>query len=46
MINEKIAWVQENVDADADKMKVQEKEMKNIVKPIIAKLYQVERTEF
>ena len=46
VINEKIAWLEENADADADEMKAQKKEMEDIVQPIIAKLYQVERTEF
>ena len=41
MINEKIAWLEENADADADEMKAQKKEMEDIVQPIIAKLYQV-----
>jgi molecular chaperone DnaK (HSP70) len=40
VINEKIAWLEENVDADADEMKAQKKEMEDIVQPIIAKLYQ------
>ena len=44
MINEKIAWLEENADADADEMKAQKKEMEDIVQPIIAKLYQVEMT--
>merc|ERR1719466_460272 len=39
-INEKIAWLEENVDADAEEMKAQKKEMEDIVQPIIAKLYQ------
>merc|ERR1712014_328713 len=33
VINEKIAWLEENADADAE-------EMEDIVQPIIAKLYQ------
>merc|ERR1719209_1514242 len=37
-INEKIAWLEENVDAE--EMKAQKKEMEDIVQPIIAKLYQ------
>ena len=41
VINEKIAWLEENADADADEMKAQKKEMEDIVQPIIAKLYQV-----
>merc|ERR1712032_220447 len=40
VINEKIAWLEENADADADEMKAQKKEMEDIVRPIIAKLYQ------
>merc|ERR1712119_57658 len=40
VINEKIAWLEENADADADEMKAQNKEMEDIVQPIIAKLYQ------
>merc|ERR1712080_701521 len=40
VINEKIAWMEENQDADADEMKAQKKEMEDIVQPIIAKLYQ------
>ena len=43
MINEKIAWLEENADADADELKAQKKEMEDIVQPIIAKLYQVSR---
>merc|ERR1712080_777513 len=39
-VNEKIAWLEENQDADADEMKAQKKEMEDIVQPIIAKLYQ------
>ena len=42
VINEKIAWLEENADADADEMKAQKKEMEDIVQPIIAKLYQVQ----
>merc|ERR1711955_57471 len=38
VINEKIAWLEEN--ADADELKAQKKEMEDIVQPIIAKLYQ------
>merc|ERR1712193_464033 len=40
VINEKIAWLEENADTDADEMKAQKKEMEDIVQPIIAKLYQ------
>ena len=46
MINEKIAWLEENADADADEMKAQKKEMEDIVQPIIAKLYQVKIMNF
>jgi len=42
VINEKIAWLEENQDADSDEMKAQKKEMEDIVQPIIAKLYQGE----
>ena len=41
VINEKIAWLEENADADAEELKAQKKEMEDIVQPIIAKLYQV-----
>jgi len=40
VINEKIAWLEENPEADADELKAQKKEMEDIVQPIIAKLYQ------
>merc|ERR1712174_84021 len=40
VINEKIAWLEENADADAEDLKAQKKEMEDIVQPIIAKLYQ------
>merc|ERR1719341_1431299 len=40
VINDKIAWLEENADADADEMKAQKKETEDIVQPIIAKLYQ------
>merc|ERR1712180_365045 len=40
VINEKIAWLEENADADAEELKAQKKEMEDIVQPIIAKLYQ------
>merc|ERR1712117_428673 len=35
VINEKIAWLEENADADADEMKAQKKEMEDIVQPMI-----------
>jgi len=41
VINEKIALLEENADADADELKAQKKEMEDIVQPIITKLYQV-----
>jgi len=40
VINEKIAWLEENQEADAEEFKAQKKEMEDIVQPIIAKLYQ------
>jgi len=40
VINEKIAWLEENQDAEAEELKAQKKEMEDIVQPIIAKLYQ------
>merc|ERR1712013_883087 len=40
VINEEIAWLEENADADAEELKAQKKEMEDIVQPIIAKLYQ------
>merc|ERR1711887_275707 len=40
VINEKISWLEENLDASAEETKVQKKEMEDIVQPIIAKLYQ------
>jgi len=40
IINEKIAWLEENQDAEAEELKAQKKEMEDIVQPIIAKLYQ------
>merc|ERR1711893_306518 len=40
VINEKISWLEENPEADADEFKAQKKEMEDIVQPIIAKLYQ------
>ena len=46
MINEKIAWLEENLDADAEELKAQKKEMEDVVQPIIAKLYQVLMTLF
>merc|ERR1719228_1789899 len=40
VINEKIAWLEENQDASAEDLKAQKKEMEDIAQPIIAKLYQ------
>merc|ERR1711935_151173 len=40
VINEKIAWLEENQEAEAGELKAQKKEMEDIVQPIIAKLYQ------
>merc|ERR1719318_1798249 len=40
VINEKIAWLEENAEAEAEELKAQKKEMEDIVQPIIAKLYQ------
>merc|ERR1712048_688572 len=40
VINEKIKWLEENTDAEAEDLKAQKKEMEDIVQPIIAKLYQ------
>merc|ERR1719460_3137336 len=40
VINEKIKWLEDNPEADAEEFKAQKKEMEDIVQPIIAKLYQ------
>ncbi len=40
VVNEKIAWLEEHQDAEAEDLKAQKKEMEDIVQPIIAKLYQ------
>ena len=40
-MNEKIAWLEENSEAEAEELKAQKKEMEDIIQPIIAKLYQV-----
>merc|ERR1739848_874361 len=37
---EKIAWLDENQEADGEEFKAQKKELEEIVQPIIAKLYQ------
>merc|ERR1711935_501476 len=39
-VNEKITWLEENQEAEAEELKAQKKEMEDIVQPIIAKLYQ------
>ena len=41
ILTEKIAWLEENQEADAEELKAQKKEMEDIIQPIIAKLYQV-----
>jgi len=38
-VNEKIAWLEENQEADGEEFKTQKKELEEIVQPIIAKLY-------
>merc|ERR1712142_1123375 len=40
IVNEKISWLEENTEAEADELKAQKKEMEDIIQPIIAKLYQ------
>jgi len=40
IVNEKIAWLEENSEAEAEELKAQKKEMEDIIQPIIAKLYQ------
>lgn len=39
-IDEKIKWLEDNPEADAEEYKTQKKELEEIVQPIIAKLYQ------
>merc|ERR1719517_393269 len=39
-VNEKIAWLEENQEAEGEDFKTQKKELEEIVQPIIAKLYQ------
>jgi len=39
-VNEKIAWLEENQEAEGEDFKAQKKELEDIVQPIIAKLYQ------
>merc|ERR1711931_393528 len=40
IVNEKISWLEENQEAEAEELKAQKKEMEDIVQSIIAKLYQ------
>jgi len=40
IIDEKIAWLEANQEAEGEDFKAQKKEMEDIVQPIIAKLYQ------
>merc|ERR1711902_455438 len=40
VINEKIKWLEDNPEAEAEDFKAQKKEMEDIVQPTIAKLYQ------
>jgi len=40
IVNEKIAWLEENQEADGEEFKAQKKELEDTVQPIIAKLYQ------
>lgn len=39
-IDEKIKWLEENQDVDAEMYRKQKKELEDVVQPIIAKLYQ------
>ena len=38
-VDEKIKWLEQNPDADVDEYKKQKKELEDVTKPIIAKLY-------
>nr|XP_053632561.1 endoplasmic reticulum chaperone BiP [Cherax quadricarinatus] len=40
VIDEKIKWLEDNPDADAEEYKAQKKELEDVVQPIVAKLYQ------
>merc|ERR1711915_65995 len=40
IIDEKIKWLEDNTEAEAEDFKAQKKELEDIVQPIIAKLYQ------
>lgn len=39
-IDEKIKWLEENQDVEAESYRKEKKELEDIVQPIIAKLYQ------
>ena len=39
-VNEKISWLEENGEAEAEDFKAQKKELEDTVQPIIDKLYQ------
>lgn len=39
-IDEKIKWLEDNQDTEAEEYKKQKKELEDVVQPIIAKLYQ------
>jgi len=39
-IDEKIKWLEDNAEGEAEDFKAQKKELEDIVQPIIAKLYQ------
>ena len=39
-VNQKISWLEENAEAEAEDFKAQKKELEDAVQPIIAKLYQ------
>ncbi|XP_064081620.1 endoplasmic reticulum chaperone BiP [Macrobrachium nipponense] len=40
VIDEKIKWLEDNAEAEAEDFKAQKKELEDVVQPIIAKLYQ------
>lgn len=40
VIEEKIKWLDDNQDVEAEEYKKQKKELEDVVQPIIAKLYQ------
>jgi molecular chaperone DnaK (HSP70) len=39
-VEEKIKWLEDNPNAEAEEFKAQKKEMEDIIQPIISKLYQ------